>query len=343
MDKGTYSISIENPNGETSSATNVDVVGKHRKPEFLEPLTAQTSVPFGKPLKLSAKIGGYPLPEIKWMKDGKVVRPSSGIISEIKPDGTVSLEILEAKPSDAGKYSLCLSNDRGEMSQDADVAVEEPLTKPKFAKSIADTTVVEGFPIELEAILTANPAPKFSLIKDGVATPIEVTVLPKEGMLKASICIPSAGVLNAGNYELMAENSEGKTKSQATISVMPKASGGEEVQPGFLNELRNTQVKEGEELKLVAVVSGNPLPEIEWTKDGEVLGGGLFDGKQAILKVPAATMQTAGVYAINLSNKLGATSSQCDVDVKKVYEKPKFTNRFTDTQQVREMTMEFTI
>jgi hypothetical protein len=77
--------------------------------------------------------------------------------------------------------------------------------------------------------------------------------------------------------------------------------------------------------------------------DGEVLGGGLFDGKQAILKVPAATMQTAGVYAINLSNKLGAASSQCDVDVKKVYEKPKFANRFTDTQQVREMTMQFII
>lgn len=93
---------------------------------------------------------GFPIPEVKWQKDGRVLRPSSGILSNIEPDGTISLEIKNAAEADAGKYKLCLSNDKGETAQEVQVQVGPPLLKPSFSQGLVDTNVVEGFPLELQ-------------------------------------------------------------------------------------------------------------------------------------------------------------------------------------------------
>ena len=87
---------------------------------------------------------------MKWQKDGRIVRPSAGILSHVEPDGTVSLEILDAAESDAGKYKLCLSNDKGDTTQEIQVSVGPPLLKPSFSQGLVDTSVVQGFPLELQ-------------------------------------------------------------------------------------------------------------------------------------------------------------------------------------------------
>jgi len=45
-------------------------------------------------------------------------------------------------------------------------------------------------------------------------------------------------------------------------------------------------------------------------------------------------MADKGKYECVLTNDLGAASSPTNVHVKKVYEPPKFTQKFTDIQQV---------
>lgn len=60
------------------------------QPKFLKPFENQ-SVTVGQPLKLSAEVTGFPAPEIKWYKDGLLLRPSANIDFINNPNGQIGL------------------------------------------------------------------------------------------------------------------------------------------------------------------------------------------------------------------------------------------------------------
>jgi len=55
-DRGSYSVILESPDGQAESSSTIGVHGKPRKPDFLDDLCGPSSVPSGKPLKLTAKV-----------------------------------------------------------------------------------------------------------------------------------------------------------------------------------------------------------------------------------------------------------------------------------------------
>lgn len=57
------------------------------------------------------------------LKDGKEIKPSNRVESVEEPDGTVSLVIKNARPEDAGNYSLVAQNVKGEVKSSAPVTV----------------------------------------------------------------------------------------------------------------------------------------------------------------------------------------------------------------------------
>ena len=48
-------------------------------------------VTVGQPLKLEAKVTGFPAPEIKWMKDGVLLRPEENVNLINLPCGAIGL------------------------------------------------------------------------------------------------------------------------------------------------------------------------------------------------------------------------------------------------------------
>jgi len=60
------------------------------QPKFLKPIESQ-SVIVGEPLKLTAQVTGFPAPEIKWYKDGVLLRPTTGIDFINNPNGQIGL------------------------------------------------------------------------------------------------------------------------------------------------------------------------------------------------------------------------------------------------------------
>ncbi|GFS55665.1 hypothetical protein NPIL_90651 [Nephila pilipes] len=94
-----------------------------KKPEImgtLEPLTIKD----GETGQLKIKASGVPKPTIKWLKDGKELRPTNRVESVVDEDGTVALVIKNARPEDAGTYSVVVHNPLGEAKSTAPVAVE---------------------------------------------------------------------------------------------------------------------------------------------------------------------------------------------------------------------------
>lgn len=107
-------------------------------------------------------MAGYPPPEIKWLKDGVPIRPSSNIHLEQHPDGTVALIVDCVRPENAGNYTLQAVNRLGENENDAKVEIEKKPVKPEFIVKLQPLTVVERFPAKFEVKVKGFPAPKIT-------------------------------------------------------------------------------------------------------------------------------------------------------------------------------------
>ncbi|CAB4063294.1 Twitchin [Lepeophtheirus salmonis] len=78
----------------------------------------------GQTCKLLACLSGHPHPTIKWMKGGKEL--DAGKYPITHTDGVITIEIINAQPSDSGKYRCVASNDLGSDASECVVICEGP-------------------------------------------------------------------------------------------------------------------------------------------------------------------------------------------------------------------------
>lgn len=90
-DCGAYKVIIANSSGESAMICAVAVKPEPRAPVFVKPFNDVTVVT-GEPLALQAQILGFPVPEIKWLKDGIPLRPSENVNFIMQPDGVVGIK-----------------------------------------------------------------------------------------------------------------------------------------------------------------------------------------------------------------------------------------------------------
>ena len=88
--------------------------------------------------------------------------------------------------------------------------------------------------------------------------------------------------------------------------------------PKFLEELTDTKVTLGADLKLKAVLDGYPQPTLKWTKDKLAISAPVFQfnaDDPLCLTVAEATNQISGVYSITAKNIGGEAKTSCTVKV----------------------------
>lgn len=250
--------------------------------------------------------------------------------------------IESARPEDAGTYSVVVANKLGDVTGIAKVHVEPKDKKPAFVKDLQDTKVVEGFPIKLEVKVIGHPQPEIQWMRNGEVLKTDgkrcvITDLP-DGT--STLFIEEATPADAGEYRVVATNEKGVISSKGNLQVIPRAQEGEpEEPPRFLTGLRDVNTDEGKELTLSATFVGNPIPEIYWTKDGKPLHPSdrvlmTCDGKHVGLSINPAEVIDSGDYQCLLANPLGEDTSRCSGNVRKVYQKPHFSQKLTDMQQI---------
>ena len=351
-DCGSYKVVAVNPSGTITDKTFADVKRLPRKPSFDSALPAKSKVTQGTPLKLMAKINGHPTPEIKWLKDGRPLRAGSHVAMSSLPDGTVCLEIESTKPEDAGKYTLVVSNDLGEVTADVGVEIEPPATTPQFTAPLMLTRGIEGFPVKMEAKVVGYPVPEITWLKNDLPLGSDLPRLnastkpDSDGLVKLEI--NPGSIDDSANIKAVATNSEGKGETSALLDITPReVSGVPPSAPGFLTPPRDVTVDEGGPLKISAVVCGNPIPDITWTRNGEPISPMdatvSFNGDKVSLEIPKATKKDEGDYEISLKNRLGDSSAKANVAVRKIYTPPTFTQKFSDLQQLPNYDAKFAV
>lgn len=75
---------------------------------------------------------------------------------------------------------------------------------------------------------------------------------------------------DALTYKAIASNSAGDADTSAPLTVKSSQKDDEpEERPMFLHALKDVITDEGQPLVLSAPFTGNPIPSVEWTKDGK--------------------------------------------------------------------------
>lgn len=92
--------------------------------------------------------------------------------------------------------------------------------------------------------------------------------------------------------------------------------------PKFTKTLSDLKMNDGESLSLTAHVSGDPDPQVTWTKNGNLLSSSeVVDLKYkngiATLRINEVYPEDEGEYICKASNSLGTTETKCRLKIKR--------------------------
>jgi hypothetical protein len=127
---GAYRCVAKNPLGSSNTACQVAVKAKKEEPkrEGAEPFFTRglvdQYVDRGATMVFSCAVSGDPEPEIKWFRNGQLLKPSDRIGIEQLPGGECRLTIKDCSMTDEGIYRCEASNPHGTAKTQATGHVE---------------------------------------------------------------------------------------------------------------------------------------------------------------------------------------------------------------------------
>lgn len=96
----------------------------------------------------------------------------------------------------------------------------------------------------------------------------EPSVLINSSSHQSSLLLNGVQAEHFGQLSVVAENAAGRAVSSSHISRAARVGHPEGRPPLFIHHLTPFTLKDGDEAKLSCQVSGEPLPELTWFKDG---------------------------------------------------------------------------
>uniref|UniRef100_A0A671SAB4 Ig-like domain-containing protein n=2 Tax=Sinocyclocheilus anshuiensis TaxID=1608454 RepID=A0A671SAB4_9TELE len=104
--------------------------------------------------------------------------------------------------------------------------------------------------------------------------------------------------------------------------------------PTFTQPLQSVVALEGSAATFEAQISGNPVPEVSWFRDGQVLTAAALPGAQisfsdgrAVLMIPAVTAAHSGRFSVRATNGAGQATSTAELLVTAETAPPNFIQR----------------
>ncbi|XP_040572571.1 protein Obscurin [Lepeophtheirus salmonis] len=341
-DNGKYTLLVKNTAGEEKMDTMVDIVGKPKPPKVVKEIEPkEITIPGKKELRLTCKISGYPMPTIKWYRDGNEIKVRKGVLISQDASGGATLVLEKCQMTDAGTYSAKGINEMGDAETFANVTVTQPMEEPKFTSLLRSAKAVEGSPIKLEGKVSGHPQPEIKWLKN------EVEFIPDGDRVQSfqnedgtfGLIFECTNADDKGTYTAVAVSPEGMARSNGNVTIKSRMKEGvDKSKPSFVRPMGDVAVDEGQKLRITCPVKGNPIPEFSWTKDGKPIASErahcFSDGELIGIEVINSKMEDAGAYECHLSNELGTITGVCNVKVNKIYQPPFFSTPLNNVKQI---------
>uniref|UniRef100_A0A7E4UYK2 Muscle M-line assembly protein unc-89 n=1 Tax=Panagrellus redivivus TaxID=6233 RepID=A0A7E4UYK2_PANRE len=289
---GVYSCVATNDHGSVRSVGMVYITPDESlsviPPKFTEGLLP-SSVMENAEIHLECTVTGKPPPTITWYHDGlKLLMTENRLLQYVDRKGVVKLNIMKARPDDAGEYSCEAANTGGRDWTHAGVKVvgtgitrsRSPSPTPKREKGpvitrhLCDANVHEGNRELLECEIDAYPEPTVEWTHDGILVAESKTLRTYFDGRIAFLKLYEAKLEHQGQYEIKVANRFGEVTSKANIKVERLDESGVEYVPNmpkFTQKLDNTVIERSGPVNLEVVVEGTPEPEMRWLLNGKAL------------------------------------------------------------------------
>lgn len=215
---------------------------------------------------LESRLVAVPEPEITWYyKDTQLISKKNIVIaSESDMHMYCSVvKISKVLKEQEGRYKIVAKNREGEATIEIPLKVKtsdrEP---PEILEPLQSFVVREGETVVLSTQIVGNPTPTIAWYKDG--KPLKDLKPQQDGHIN-TLTIIQPQLEDTGEYSVVASNNLGKAETQATL-VVEKIPSGAPQPPLFTERFQELTVPEKGTFKLIAKVTGNPVPEITWLR-----------------------------------------------------------------------------
>ncbi|XP_035302232.1 titin isoform X4 [Cricetulus griseus] len=177
----------------------------------------------GQTARFDLKVVGRPMPETFWFHNGQQIVNDYTHKVVIKEDGTQSLIIVPASPSDSGEWTVVAQNRAGKSTISVTLTVEavEHQIKPAFVEKLKNINIKEGSRLEMKVRATGNPNPDIVWLKNSdIIVPHKYPRIRIEGTKgEAALKIDSTLGQDSAWYTATAINKAGRDTTRCKVNV----------------------------------------------------------------------------------------------------------------------------
>uniref|UniRef100_A0A3Q1B6M5 Hemicentin-1 n=1 Tax=Amphiprion ocellaris TaxID=80972 RepID=A0A3Q1B6M5_AMPOC len=323
-DTGRYSCLASNSAGDRSRHFNLNVLVSPTIAGSGPDISAEeVTVTLSSPTSLVCEVQSYPPALITWLKDGTPFESNRNV--RVLPGGR-TLQILNAKEEDAGRYTCVATNEAGETLKHYEVKVYVPpqINKndiPGEGLAPKEVKIKINSTLTLECVAQAFPTPALQWYKDGqiLRTDDHVSITANGRIVQ----IKHAQVSDTGRYTCVATNIAGEDEKDFDVNIQvppnfnrPGGDGDATSPPGFGGDVRDVILNNP--ISLYCETNAVPPPTLTWYKDGQLLTSNdkvlILPGGR-VLQIPRAQAEDSGRYTCVAVNEAGEDSIQYDVRV----------------------------
>src|SRR5215471_17535580 len=277
-DSGNYTFTATNPAGSVTS--NVATVVVALAPPVITTRPQSLTVSIGDPVTFTVGVTGSAPFTYQWQKNG------AGIAGATGP----SLSISAAQLSDAGPYTVIVTNGAGSVTSTAAIlTVTTAPVPPTITTQPASMSIVVGNPVQFSVVASGTSPLNYQWSKEGV--PINAATSP-------TLAITSAATADASSYTVAVAYAAGSvTSSAAVLTVL--------VPPSITTPPVSQTVSAGTPATFSVAAAGTAPLSYQWRKNGADITG----ATSATFTLNSVQSVDAGSYAVVVSNAGGSVTS----------------------------------
>lgn len=219
------------------------------------------------------------------------------------------------------------------VAQSAAVTQPVPLAEPpRFVRPIEDACVQEGDPIELICVVTGQQPLTIEWLKDtySIDGPNSGYSTVFDGA-QCTLTIAEAITADSARFTCRASNAAGKTETTGVLLVREPPPLVMLESPQFARQLQSGRAREGETFEFGCLVTGNPLPTVQWFKNDVCVDqlkdfAITFNNGEARLRLDEVFLEDQAVFTCRATNPYGTEASSALLTVDREYYLPNLIN-----------------
>ncbi|KAM3875732.1 palladin isoform 2-T2 [Diretmus argenteus] len=290
---GTGPIRYQHSGAQTTS-------GPLSPPNFSQKLKSQ-EVAEGTPIRLECRVGGNPLPLVRWFCEGRELHNSPDI--QIWRDGDLhTLVIAEAFEDDTGRYTCVASNSLGADNTSAEVYIEGASSSDSDGEGTVSKSRSGAMPQVQKKTTSMSLTIRSS-------SPKTSETFPHRSTLVQSLSQPPQ-------------------RMQSPVSSLYAGDAPLSAPPTFTKLLQDAQASEGQVVVLECRVRGSPPLQVRWHRQGEEIQDSpdfrILQKKPrsaaepeeiCTLVIAEAFPEDGGLFCCTATNLYGSVSSTAQLSV----------------------------